>query len=327
VAAAGQSHMGKVAYPDFSGPIIAREAQSVSSDATSSKSRLVFIDNLRAVVIVLVMMVHLSIHLRRRGGWYYKETKADTFTGLVLTPQYHQSVLLHGLPVPDLRLLHAGVVRSQGAPPIPHRPPRAIGHPAADLHRVMYPFIVYWLGRHGLVNHTGSFWTGSAGITPRSRLAKVRCGSSKRYSFSALSTRHGGWRAGRQPRRRTATGNSRVLCRWLCCGIPGDYHISCAAAMAYRLVFRPLEFSVSLLPAVYRHVRPGHYRSPPPVADADAENDGQVGAPPRRGVRICLLPVLMLLGGAAKGDISRYVGGLHWQALAWSCGSRDWACC
>lgn len=48
------------------------------------KSRLLFIDNLRTLIIVLVIMVHLSITYGGEGGWYY-EGQADTFSGILLT--------------------------------------------------------------------------------------------------------------------------------------------------------------------------------------------------------------------------------------------------
>lgn len=42
-----------------------------------SKSRLFYIDNLRIVLIVLVVLHHLSITYGAPGGWYYNESQAD----------------------------------------------------------------------------------------------------------------------------------------------------------------------------------------------------------------------------------------------------------
>ncbi|MBN2132338.1 MAG: hypothetical protein JW741_22750, partial [Sedimentisphaerales bacterium] len=41
-----------------------------------AKTRLLFVDNLRTMLIVLVVMVHLSITYGGEGGWYY-EGQAD----------------------------------------------------------------------------------------------------------------------------------------------------------------------------------------------------------------------------------------------------------
>lgn len=49
------------------------------------KPRLLFIDNLRILLITLVMMIHLSISYGGTGSWYYKEGRADMFSSVVLT--------------------------------------------------------------------------------------------------------------------------------------------------------------------------------------------------------------------------------------------------
>lgn len=49
------------------------------------KPRLLFIDNLRILLITLVMMIHLSISYGGTGSWYYKEGRADMFSTVVLS--------------------------------------------------------------------------------------------------------------------------------------------------------------------------------------------------------------------------------------------------
>ena len=49
------------------------------------KPRLYFIDNLRILLITLVIMQHLSITYGGPGSWYYKEVQADQITGIVLS--------------------------------------------------------------------------------------------------------------------------------------------------------------------------------------------------------------------------------------------------
>ena len=49
------------------------------------KGRLFFIDNLRILLITLIMMIHLSITYGGEGSWYYKEGQADTLSHILLT--------------------------------------------------------------------------------------------------------------------------------------------------------------------------------------------------------------------------------------------------
>ena len=49
------------------------------------KGRLFFIDNLRILLITLVMMIHLSITYGGEGGWYYRDGQADTLSSILLT--------------------------------------------------------------------------------------------------------------------------------------------------------------------------------------------------------------------------------------------------
>ncbi len=49
------------------------------------RARLFFIDNLRILLISLVIMVHLSVTYGGGGSWYYKEGQADMITSIVLT--------------------------------------------------------------------------------------------------------------------------------------------------------------------------------------------------------------------------------------------------
>lgn len=55
------------------------------------KPRLFFIDNLRILLITLVMMIHLSITYGGEGGWYYRDGQADTLSSILLT--WHNAVV------------------------------------------------------------------------------------------------------------------------------------------------------------------------------------------------------------------------------------------
>jgi fucose 4-O-acetylase-like acetyltransferase len=49
------------------------------------KSRLLFVDNVRIMVISLVAMLHLSVTYGGAGSWYYKEGQADTLSSVILS--------------------------------------------------------------------------------------------------------------------------------------------------------------------------------------------------------------------------------------------------
>jgi len=49
------------------------------------KPRLLFIDNLRILLIALVIMLHLSVTYGGAGSWYYKEGRADAISFVVLS--------------------------------------------------------------------------------------------------------------------------------------------------------------------------------------------------------------------------------------------------
>jgi hypothetical protein len=48
-------------------------------------TRILYIDNLRILLISLVVLHHLSITYGATGGWYYREVEGDSFTTLILT--------------------------------------------------------------------------------------------------------------------------------------------------------------------------------------------------------------------------------------------------
>jgi len=49
------------------------------------RTRLFFIDNLRTLMIVLVVVQHLSVTYGGEGLWYYKEGQADMLTSSLLS--------------------------------------------------------------------------------------------------------------------------------------------------------------------------------------------------------------------------------------------------
>lgn len=62
------------------------EAEASSRSASLAKgARLLFIDNLRVLLIILVIMHHLAITYGAAGSWYYQDSAKDTLTTVLLS--------------------------------------------------------------------------------------------------------------------------------------------------------------------------------------------------------------------------------------------------
>ena len=66
---------------------VAREAASATlvQVKPSTAIRLAFIDNIRILLVILVVLHHLAVTYGGEGSWYYYEGRADTITAMVLT--------------------------------------------------------------------------------------------------------------------------------------------------------------------------------------------------------------------------------------------------
>jgi surface polysaccharide O-acyltransferase-like enzyme len=70
------------ASPQFAGS--AAPAETVQA-ATATGKRVLFVDNLRILLITLVVVQHLSVTYGATGFWYYRDPATDTFTSIFLT--------------------------------------------------------------------------------------------------------------------------------------------------------------------------------------------------------------------------------------------------
>lgn len=290
----------------------------MSSDVASPQSRLAFIDNLRTVVIILVMMVHLSITYGGEGSWYYKEGEPDQLSGIVLTVHnaVNQSFFMGCLFLISGYFTPASLDRKGPRRFLIDRLVR-LGIPLLLYDRVMYPFIVYWLARHGVVNHIGSFrdWVGWY-------YTSFQIGQGPLWFVEALLlfgfVYMAWWLAGRS--RTRATDGDGKLPSALSLVLLGVF--LGVATFLVRLqwpigwAFAPLNFQfpffsqyiVMFSLGVVAYRRQWLTRVPPAM--------GRWALTLAAVFIFILLPALFFLGGAASGDVSRYIGGYHWQALA-----------
>jgi hypothetical protein len=103
------------------------EAQANSSVAAQTDrpaNRLLYLDNLRMVVITLVVVMH-GDHTAE-GAWYYHEAGRRTLVFVIMMLQRHRHGLVMGL-LPGRGLLHAARLRSQRRRAFSGRPAQAAG--------------------------------------------------------------------------------------------------------------------------------------------------------------------------------------------------------
>jgi hypothetical protein len=82
-----------------------REEPADQKDA--SRPRLLYIDNLRILLTILVILHHLGIGYGAPGTNIYVEAgEISTVSTILMTLCGHQPVVLHGLLFHDLQLLH-----------------------------------------------------------------------------------------------------------------------------------------------------------------------------------------------------------------------------
>jgi peptidoglycan/LPS O-acetylase OafA/YrhL len=129
--------------------------------ANPSQNRLAFVDNLRWVLIVLVVSMHAAVTYSHMGSWYFMEDPKPSNLGTLFFFGYYQMglqaffmgllFLIAGYFVPDAydrkgqwKFLTDRFVR--------------LGIPALFYMLVVHPLIVFWLLRN-YRNVTASFWT------------------------------------------------------------------------------------------------------------------------------------------------------------------------
>jgi len=290
----------------------------MASTAVAAGSRLAFIDNLRTVIIILVMMVHLSITYGGEGSWYYEEGEPDLLSGIVLT--VHNAVnqsffmgclfLISGYFTPasfdrkgPRRFLIGRLVR--------------LGIPMLFYDLVIHPFMIYWLARNGVVGYTGSFWDWAA-----SYYTSFHIGRGPLWFVEAVllfSLAYMAWRLASRPPVPPSGEDSRtpsVLSLVILALLLGLASFLVRLWKPIGWAFEPLGFQFPFFPqyivmfilGIVAYRRQWLTRIP--------RRTGRSALAFAAAFIFVLLPALMVLGGAVTGDVSRYMGGLHWQALA-----------
>jgi fucose 4-O-acetylase-like acetyltransferase len=284
------------------------------------KPRLLFVDNIRILLIILVVMLHLSVTYGGAGSWYYKEGRADTVSSILLS--LHNGTVQAfsmGLFFLIAGYFTAGSYDRKGPARFLKDRLLRLGIPMLCYDMVIGPLIAYPLIRTGVWQSAGSY---------RGYLAwyysGFHIGTGPLWFVEALLIFAIGyvlWRriAGAGPRPTVNEAN-----------LPGSGAIA-AFAVALGLVsflvriwlpigwtFGPLNFQFPFFPQYVCLFVVGvmAYRRNWLTRIPDAA--GRLWLSVAVLFVAVLLPALTVAGGALSGDLMPFMGGLHWQCLAYA---------
>jgi surface polysaccharide O-acyltransferase-like enzyme len=284
--------------------------------APAPTSRLAFIDNLRTLIIVLVILVHLSITYGGEGGWYYKEVKPDLPTGLILT--FHNATcqsffmgcmfLLSGYFTPasfdrkgPRRFLIDRLVR--------------LGIPMLFYDLAIHPFLIYWLARHGVYQLSFRQWAASY-------YTSFHLGRGPLWFVEALllfGLVYLIWRlANNKPALQPASdrespGGRSLIVLALFLGVT-SFLVRLWRPVGWS--YEPLNFQLPYFPQYIVMFILGVQAYRRQWLTRLSATLGRTSLVLAAVFVFVLFPLLVILGGATKGDVSPFTGGLHWQALA-----------
>jgi glucan biosynthesis protein C len=283
------------------------------------KPRLYFIDNLRILLITQVMMLHLSISYGGEGSWYYKEGRADMLSTILLS-WHNGTVQAFSM---GLFFLIAGYFTASS---FDRKGPRRflkdrllrLGIPMLCFDLVIGPLMVYPLIKSGAWQST----------TYRGYLAgyysRFHIGTGPLWFVEALlifAIAYALWRVYVKKTAPAAQTDG---------SLPSSLTIA-AFALALGVVsfvvriwlpigwaFGPLNLQFPFFPQYICMFIVGivAYRRNWPVRIPDAT--GRLWLFVAIFFVLVLVPVLFVTGGALNGDPTPFLGGLHWQCLAYA---------
>jgi peptidoglycan/LPS O-acetylase OafA/YrhL len=298
------------------GPI----GQSNARSPAAPGSRLLYVDNLRTLVIIMVILVHLSVTYGGEGSWYYKEGRADLPTAIVLTIHnaISQSFFMGLLFLLSAYFTAASYDRKGPGPFLRDRFLR-LGIPLLVYELLIQPFLVCLLFEAGVITLQSSMRDYLRGY-----YTSFHLGSGPLWFvealliFSVLYVAWGLWHK-RVPAERSAPGPlpsaASVLSLAILLGI-----LSFVVRLRFTVnwALHPLNLQLAFfvqyiamfILGVIAYRRDWLQRLPAAIARPCFVLAGFLV--------VVVLPLLFVLGGAASGQNWRYLGGPHWQAFAYA---------
>lgn len=288
---------------------------------SSTQIRLAFIDNLRILLVTLVIVFHLAVTYGGDGSWYYHEGQADTITAMVLTlfVAFNQAFFM-GFYFLIAACFVPRSLERKGCPQFLKDRFLRLGVPLAFHLLIVAPLLSYSLGItvwgfHGSFwAYLGAYWKGYALLdTGPLWFVEALLIFSVVYALwwslakpSAQSARQEG----------TAPANVAITIFALAVGL---ITFGVRIWLPVGWLFAPMGFQLSHFPQYIGLFVVGTiaYQRGWLVTLSEDSVRGRVWG---RVVAllVALAPVLFLAGGALQGSTTAFRGGLHWQALVYA---------
>ncbi len=297
----------------------------VSATTVRAKSltriRFAFIDNLRILLVALVILHHLAVTYGGEGSWYYYEGQADTVTTTVLTlfVVINQAFFMGFYFVIAAYFVPRSLERNGSQPFLKGRILR-LGVPLAFQLLVMGPLLNYGLSVHvwgsneSLWTYIGDYLRHYPGLDT-GPLWFVEA----LLIFSILYALW--WKLAKPPAHKvrnegTAPGNAAIALYALAIGLI-TFVVRIWLPVGWWFV--PLNFQFPHFPQYISLF----------ILGTIAYRRGWLSALSEDAARgrlwgrvviflIALAPVLFVAGGALKGSTEPFRGGMHWQALTYA---------
>jgi len=282
--------------------------------------RLLYIDNLRTMVIAMVILVHLAVTYGGEGSWYYKEGRADTLTTAVLTAHnaITQSFFMGLLFLLSAYFTAASCDRKGSGPFLRDRFLR-LGIPLLIFEFLIQPFLIYVLVKGGVTDLRRPFvdWL-------TSYYTRFHLGSGPLWFVEVLlivSVLYVAWRLLRGPVSDARDnpgylpGPNAFLIFAVLLGV-----LSFVARLWFPVnwAFGPLNLQLAFLVQYVAMF----------IIGVIAYRRNWLQRLPTSSALFCfilagllivvVLPLLFVFGGALDGQVWRFLGGPHWQAFAYA---------
>lgn len=284
------------------------------------KARLFFIDNLRILLITLVIILHLSVTYGGEGGWYYKEGRPDTLSFAILTwNNTTNQAFFMGFLFLIAGYFTVGSYERKGPWGFLRDRLLRLGIPMLCYDLVIEPLLAYPLIRVGTWENSGTYRDFLVEYYSRLNLGRGPLWFSEALlifaSFYILwrrfvrSTAPDGQNDGKM------FGNRAVVMLALAMGIV-SFIVRIWLPVGWA--FRPMNLQFPFFPqymcmfiiGIIAYRRNWLTRIPDAMC--------RLWLCVTLVLIVILFPALFVLGGALSGDTGPFVGGFHWQCFAYA---------
>ncbi len=285
-----------------------------------TKPRMLFVDNLRTLMIVKVILVHLAITYGGSGSWYYNERPTTELSFIVLT--FHNAVnqsFFMGMLFLLSAYLTVGSYDRKGPKSFLHDRFLRLGIPLLVFEFIIHPLQVYPLIKVGAIDIEGSF-----GARLVRYYSSFHIGSGPLWFVETLlifalvyaGVRLIGARRSHVDAKPASPPSSKVILVFaLLLGL-----LTFLARLWWPVgwAFGPLNLQLCFFVQYIAML----------IVGVVAYRHDWLGRLPKATGRLWLsvgifmivvvFPIMFVAGGAPQGEVAPFMGGWHWQALAYA---------